>query len=49
VTRFTAEFRAIPWTPRGRMVGRIVGTTAGVILLLAPAWVESLIFGLVGR
>jgi hypothetical protein len=49
VSRLTAEFRAIPWNARGRKVGRIVGTIAGVILLLAPAWVEPLIFGLIGR
>ncbi|MEY4689887.1 MAG: hypothetical protein RIT19_212 [Verrucomicrobiota bacterium] len=44
-----AEFRAIPWTARGRKVGRTLTGTLTVLALTSPGWIEPLIFGLIGR
>lgn len=49
MTALIAEFRAIPWTARGRKVGRTLTGTLIVLGLTSPGWIEPLIFGLVGR
>ena len=49
VTGLVAEFRAIPWNARGRRIGRLITGTLIFVMLMAPLWIEGLVYGLVGR
>lgn len=49
MTGLIAEFRAIPWNARGRRVGRLIAGTFLLVMLMAPIWIEGLVYGLVGR
>lgn len=49
VTGLVAEFRAIPWNARGRLVGRLIAGTFLLVMLMAPIWIEGLVYGLAGR
>lgn len=49
IDRWIEEFRAVPWTPRGRRVGHILAGILGVLALTSPGWIEGVVFGLIGR
>ncbi len=44
MSRLIAEFRAIPWTPRGRRIGRVLELVAGtIVLVFGPALAVGLV------
>lgn len=44
MSRLVAEFRAIPWTARGRRIGRTIELTVGtVVLVFGPALTVGLV------
>ena len=49
MNRLVDEFNQIPWNARGRKVGRILTGTFVVLAITSPGWIESVVFGLVGR
>lgn len=49
MTGVIAEFRAIPWNARGRRIGRLITGTFLLVMLMAPIWIEGLVYGLAGR
>jgi len=44
IERFVDEWRAIPWTPRARRIGRFLeGAAILTLLLFGPAIVEAIV------
>lgn len=44
MSRLIAEFRATPWTPRGRRIGRTIELTVGtIVLVFGPALAVGLV------
>ena len=44
MSRLIVEFRAIPWTPRGRRLGRTIELTVGtIVLVFGPALAVGLV------
>lgn len=48
IARWVDEWQAIPWTPRARRIGRVLEGAFILLALTAPAWVEGVVFKLVG-